>query len=630
MIMSGMLRCLGKRFFSFLNKVQEAESQHGMYSKESLEAHMAYAWNLLSLKKHEEALNHHKKALEISSKVLGNTSAEYSKVLQKIAHSYESVGNLQTSLTYYLQAYKIDIQYLPSAHEDLLYAANRIGAMYADTGDLKSADEYLNKILSPIQASDNQELKAAFFGNFGHVKMRLGDKDKSLEYFLIATDMQKKFGYKQDIMIKYLQSLGMCYWVNSQYSLAKSSFEEALALLEVNFNHNTLQIVDIYGHLAYLHNDMKQEKTMHEYFDKAYQVFFNSTLPDKNQKIFDFLKNISETMKSVGNIPNTQTYLQKLLDFCKKYFGENSRYTADTYQQFSLLNLNLNNIQESLNYCEKALNSRKSLENNHYDLLYSYNQYAAIYHTIGNLDLASKYLASSSKILENHPSKALEISHYYNLALLYRDQKNINEAEKYMLKHIDGVLQEYGEKHPATAAAYSGLGHIYRVGRDYSKGLEAYKKALSINEAALGRENLSTADCLEYIGEIHRLKGDFQEALKLHNEDLTIKTNLLGDSHFSVHIPYYNLANTYLDMKDIENSLLYARKRLDLFYKLYKNNHEYVAVSYTFIARIFLHARQKSQALEALNKARDILVALNNQNAIADVDKKIAEIQKSP
>lgn len=628
-MLGGLFRKLAQpsRYFSYLNKVKEAQDQFGKFSNQALEAHMAYAWSLFSQKKHEEAKSNFSTVIEISQKVNGENTGESSQIIQRIAKSYESIGDLETSLKYYIQAYEIDAKNLSNDNEDILFAVNRIGAMHADLGDLEKAETYLGKIFEFVRKNKNSDLKSAYFGNLGHVKMRIGDKEKSLQYFLIAKEELEKVNPKDEMMVKYLQSIGMCYWVNGEYVKAKNEFFQALDLLKQGPGDNSLQIVDVYGHLAYLHNDMKVPEKMNEFFDKALEAFESSATEKKNEKIAEYLKNIAETLKSVGDLANAETYLNKLLTFCRKNFGETSRFTAHAYEQFSTLALSQQNFSEALAFAEKCLNSRKDLEKNHFDLVHSYNQFAAIYHTSGDLDSAEKYLQFVSGILSENPHKQLQTSHYHNLALLYRDKKVLPDAESNMKKHIEGVIAEYGESHPATAGAYGGLGHIYRVSQNYEKSLEAYHKALRICDETLGREHITTSDYLEFIGEVNRLKKNYTEALALHKESLNIKSKLLGTQHYALNVPYFNLAVAYFELKDFPNSELFALKRLEIFKIKYNENHSYVAGCYAFLSEIALASNDKDKALELLSKTREILIKVNNSQAVKGVDRKIAELQ---
>jgi tetratricopeptide (TPR) repeat protein len=630
MLISGLLRRMGRtaRYFSAQNQLKEIQDQFGFYSKQSLEAYLTHAWTLINQKKAQEARENFQRAIDISKQIFGPDARESAAILHRIGKSFENVEDIETALEYYLQAYESEKKILPEDHDDLLFSANRIGAIYADLGDVKKAEDFLGKIFNLVLLSKHEELKAAYFGNYAHVKMREGDSEKALNFFLMAKEQQGKLNPKDEMMTKYLQSIGMCYWVTNQHELAKENFQNALEILNENPEKYSLQIVDVYSHLAYLHNDLKKGAEMLQYFEKALDVFKSSTTEDKNNKIADYLKNICETMKSVGDLPNSLFFTKKYLNFSKESFGENSRFTGDAYQMMSSIYLKQNNFDEALKYVEHSLASRKSLENNHYDLVFSYNQYAAVYHTMGDLQSAEKYLKMTEEILNKHPASRLKTSHHHNVSLLARDKKNFPEAEFNMLKHIEGVIEEYGEKHPATAAAYSGLGHIHRMAQNYEKGLEAYKKALALSEETLGKEHVATADYLEYIGEIYRLQKNFPEAIKCHLQNLELKIHLLGSDHFSVHIPYYNLATTYGDAGDFTNSLNYCQKRLDLFKSLFGNMHSYVAGSYAYMAEIHIKAKNNPSAIECLTKAKEILIAVKNPNAAAGMDAKIAELSR--
>ena len=327
MLMKSFFKAFPKtfRFFSYQNKLKTAQDQYGVSSPQALEAQLAYAWDLLTQKKIQEAKDQHSQAAKLSSQVFGDKTLEKSVFLSKIGKSYELIGDLDSSLSYYLQSYQIESVLKPADSEDLLFSVNRIGAMYADVGDIKNAEEFLSKIFKQVEKSLSFELKAVYFGNLGHVKMRLGDRENSLKYFLIAKENQEKFAPEDPIMIKYLQSLGMCYWVHNEYESSKNYFLKALKLLNPDTEDNRLKIVDIYSHLAYLHNDMKNPTEMNNYFNLAIETFLTANTEDKNEKIAEYIKNISETMKSVGDLSNSQLYLQKLVDFTLENFGENSK-----------------------------------------------------------------------------------------------------------------------------------------------------------------------------------------------------------------------------------------------------------------------------------------------------------------
>ena len=609
------------------SKVKEAEDTFGAFSKQALDAHLELGIGLLRTNKLEEGKRALVKVAEMSEKVLSRNSKEQSDLMNLVGRHLELSGDLETALGMYVKAYEVD-KVLKGEDEELLAThANRIGAIFADLGELDKAEEYLSKIFNTIIMSKNDELKAAFFGNYGHVKMRAGDQKNALQYFLMAKEFQLKSSPKDEILIKYIQSIGMCYWVQGDHALAKENFQQALSELKSDPIKNCLELVDIYSHLAYLHNDMKEPEQTFKYFEHALDTYKSSNLENKPEKIREFLKNISEAMKSAGDLKQSKRYLDLYLEYCRQSFGENSRETAEGYQLYSSLFLRQRMFQESLEYAEKCMNLCKGFENNHYDLFQCFNQFAVIMHKIGELEAAEKFLTQSGDILKRFPNERFQVSHFHNLALLYRDQQKFPEAESNMELHLQGVRKQFSELHPATASAYTSLGHIQRASKNLSKSKESYLKAHNIYDQTIGHDHLNTSDVLEFIGEVFRQEKNFIEALKMHNEALNIKLKILGPSHNSLHIPYFNLASTHLEMGEWEKAEKYTLKRMDVLKNAWGHEHVHVAGNLNFLAEVFVAGKEHKKAILALEESVRILKKVGNNEMAEEQEKKLTDLK---
>lgn len=624
---NALFRTLQKSSRHF-SKVSEAEKTFGIFSKEAIDAHLENGLALLRANKQEEGKTSLFKVAELSQKVFPPNSREQSETLNSLGKHLEQFGDLDSALKMYIKAFEVD-KILKKQDEELLSAhANRIGAIFADIGELDKAEEYLSKIFNSIVMSSNNELKAAYFGNFGHVKMRLGDQKNALQYFLMAKEFQDKVNPDDEIMVKYLQSIGMCYWVQGDLQLSKDLFLQARDKLNVDPVKNCLELVDIYSHLAYLHNDMKKLDESYSYFQHALNTFKSSTLQDKAEKIREFLKNITEAMKSVGDFNQSKRYLDLYLEYCTETFGKNSKQTAEGYQLYSSLFLRQRMYQEALEYAEKCLDLCKGFENNHYDLFQCFNQFAVIMHKMGELEAAEKFLAQSGDILKKFPNERFQISHYHNLALLCRDQQKYPEAEEFMTLHLQGVKKQFSELHPATASAYTSLGHILRASKSFAKSKESYLKALNIYDETVGREHLNSAETLEFVGEVSRHEKNFAEALNMHNQALNIRLKLMGNTHVSLHIPYFNLASTYLEMGDWKKAETYAMKRMEVLKNVWGPEHMHIAGNLTFLAEVYLSGKENQKAISALQESQRILKLLGNTEMYEELGKRIQEIEK--
>ena len=622
-----LIQSLLKTFKASSRLFSSTINQPNLALKQTLDAHVAEGLRLLREKKSKEAKIPLIKAAEISSQLYETNSKEHSALLNSLGRHFELSEDLETALGFYLKAHSVD-KVVSSNDEELLAAhSNRIGAILADLGDLDKAEEYLSSIQTSIENSSNIELKAAYFGNFGHIKMRLGDQDSGLQNFLKAKNLQLQIDPKDEMLIKYLQSIGMCYWVKGEFQQAKQNFLEALDFLTIDSEKYCFGLVDIYSHLAYLHNDMKLFDESYKYFEHAIETFESSSIPDKKEKILEFIKNIVDAIKAGGDFDQTSKYVELYLNYARKAFGENTRQTAEGYNLFASIWMKRKGYKEALEYAEKAINICKYLQENHFDLFHCFNMFALIFHKMGELEAAEKFLAQSTEILKKHPDPRMDTNHQHNLALLCRDQGKFVEAEAHMLVHLKGVREEFGENHPATASSHLNLGHIYRASKNFSKAKDSYTQALSIFDTTLGRDHLNTSDCLEYLGEACRLSSTFEEAIKMHQEALRIRVKILGADHSSLHIPYFNLASSYLQLGDLSQALNFAQKRLKILNQVWGPDHLHVAGNFSFVAEIYIAQGDKSKALQALEESLRILRIEGNEKAVGEMEKRILEVR---
>ena len=82
-------------------------------------------------------------------------------------------------------------------------------------------------------------------------------------------------------------------------------------------------------------------------------------------------------------------------------------------------------------------------------------------------------------------------------------------------------------------------------------------------------------------------------------------------------------------MNDFTNAYIQCNKSLKLLISIWGHDTLPVVLCYDLLSDICLQAKKKAEALEMLQKARSILVKLNNTESIEIIDKKIEETKQS-
>lgn len=136
-------------------------------------------------------------------------------------------------------------------------------------------------------------------------------------------------------------------------------------------------------------------------------------------------------------------------------------------------------------------------------------------------------------------------TNYHNMALLYEENKEYQQAEQYYLKSL-GIHQNiYGEKSLKKAIVCNNLANLYMIQREYKKAEKLYLKSLYTTEELLGWKHPSTAISYNNLAELYQTIGLYQKAYGLYQKDLNINLELLGEKHPDTAESYHNLAGFY-------------------------------------------------------------------------------------
>ena len=560
MIISRLLKSFNNsiRYFSSQAKINEANNLYGINSKQSLDAHFDYATNLISKNNIDDSKSIFLKAINISKEIHGFQTQITSNLIKRIAELFFEIGDIENSLHFYIQAYKIDLEILSKEDESLSESATIIGSLYINLKQFIDAKNYLMSVLQGIENSNNNELKGVFYHNLGHTTKELNQIENALKYLELAKSYLEKIHSQKELIKSTYHLLASCYWTKNQYLNAKYYFITLLDLLRIDFEENISNIISIYTELGYLSKASCLEKEMHQYFEKAYELSLNNNIEDKNEQIARLFLNISNELSKFKDPKNSLIYLERLLKHSKEHFGEESKWTADTYHKMSVSYFDQMKIVDSLNYSSKSLAIRRKFENNYNDLIESCLHHGLIYKFMGHLDSSLNYYLKVSEILKKSPEKTYETEYNLKLSNLYISKNNYILAEDHMIKHIEGFKELNGENHIKLIEKYNELGNIYKIWKKYDKALEVYDRVLNLNERINGRESKNTADILENIGEIYRLKRNFEKALNNINESYKLKVQLFKNFDLSLHTSYFYLAEIYTDMNDSNFSIYMA------------------------------------------------------------------------
>ena len=125
-------------------------------------------------------------------------------------------------------------------------------------------------------------------------------------------------------------------------------------------------------------------------------------------------------------------------------------------------------------------------------------------------------------------------------------QGNYSEAEKQFTAAVKEA-EGFGPQDPRLATSLNNLAVLYRTKGRYAEAESLYKRALAIDEKALGSDHPDFASDLNNLAELYRTQGKYAEAESLYKRALAIAEIALGPDHPLVATILSNLERLYYD-----------------------------------------------------------------------------------
>ena len=207
-----------------------------------------------------------------------------------------------------------------------------------------------------------------------------------------------------------------------------------------------------------------------------------------------------------------------------------------------------------------------------------------------------RYTAAESalqKVLAVHDDDPVVLN---NLALALDAQAKYNEAEPLYKRALAINEKALGPNHPSVAVVLSNLGDLQRKEARYSEAELLYKRALAIDETALGPDHPFVADVLNNLAALYQAQGRFSEAEPLLERSLAIDEKALGPDHPSVAIDLNNLAILYKAQDEYNKAEALVKRALTITEKASGPDNPEVATRLNTLAALYMEQGEYNEA----------------------------------
>jgi len=265
------------------------------------------------------------------------------------------------------------------------------------TNSLKNHDIAL-KLLQKQFGEDHKDI-ASIHSNIGVVYYRLGELEKTSDYFEKALSIQREFLSKNHPHIA--SSYSNIAVINSQigdYQKAITFQERALKIQEATYGKNSPKTAISIGRIAgFCVRNFDYEKAQ-VYFKRSIDIQLSAPELDYTELATNYTNLAAMQRYTINYKKAIENYL-KAKNIRTNILEQKTHQTATIYSNLADVYKLNKNLDSALFYGNKSLFLRKKIyKTEHFDLADSYSVIGNIYSEKGNLNLA----------IENH-KKALEI-----------------------------------------------------------------------------------------------------------------------------------------------------------------------------------------------------------------------------
>ncbi|XP_077991343.1 TPR repeat-containing protein DDB_G0287407-like [Glandiceps talaboti] len=213
-------------------------------------------------------------------------------------------------------------------------------------------------------------------------------------------------------------------------------------------------------------------------------------------------------------------YYHRCLEMHQAELAEDHRLIGDTYNNMGSLLFGMKKFTEAIGYLDKAVK------------IYEVSYFGTF-----------------------HPDLAGALN---NLAICYRNLKEMDKAEPLYERAYDMTIKAYGDKHPDVAEKLINWGVFHQCQAHYDTALGMYKRAMSIYKEVFGDEHIQTLFVMENISIAYILDERHEEAHPYFSKAGEV---LHQQGRLDTSLPYLNqhMLNYYLNNKREDD----ARKLLE-------------------------------------------------------------------
>lgn len=206
------------------------------------------------------------------------------------------------------------------------------------------------------------------------------------------------------------------------------------------------------------------------------------------------------------------------------------------------------------------------------------------------LELVERYGVSATSVVKN-------------LRVIGDIYKQANEWERAIMAYERAIEKENPGNRYDLAILYSQLANVFLEMAQWEEALNWNLKAIEIMEGILSEDDPDLATSYNNLGSVYWNQGKLEKALEYHLKAIAIWEKILGPNHPKLAESYNNIGTAFHSQSEIEKALEYYLKATSILENIPAYDHPNLATAYNNIALVLLRLKNYPKAQEYMKKA---------------------------
>lgn len=365
-----------------------------------------------------------------------------------------------------------------------------------------------------------------------------------------------------------LSTLARLYILQDRYSEAESLYLECLTILESslgNAHPSTQNISKCFivlvmraiqcGRITELSNHSRTQAMLPQALETLRQ-----DLGENNTGIASCLNNVAKFYCHHSNYSQAEPLYQKALSISQQQLGDSHPDTTTILNNLTDFYYSQNRYADAEPLCRRSLEiSRQQLGDSHPNMAKKFNDLAYLIDMQQRYSEAEPLYRQALKIDQQQLGKCdtkITIT-LDNLARLYRVQGNYRSAELVYVETLTLIEDRLGQEHPYFQSIYSDF-FVFLVNTlqlpkvtelsNHPLTQSLLVRSLEVIQQQLGDKHPGVAATRNNLAEFYRVNGYYSQAEPLYIQALTIIEDQLGQGHPSFQTAWQNIIMFLLEV----------------------------------------------------------------------------------